>query len=150
MSLYRIFEHGYLSEVFETLKSAFFASPKDSLAAATLSLESELNQFLTLVQHTGLDNTFATLHDEFEKSRASGNRFAAALEHSFQQSGQLKSLKTKWQKGVLICYKIRCAIVHAGVSSLIFDAYADGPACLEAVLPACESAVLQFMGISAP
>lgn len=150
LSLYRIFEHGYLSEVFDSLKAAFFASPKESLAAATTSLDSELNQFLALVQNAGLDSHFAALHDEFEKSRASGNRFASALEHSFQQSGQLKSVKSKGQKGVLICYKIRCAIVHAGVSSPIFDAYPDGPACLESLLPVCESAVLQFVGVSAP
>jgi hypothetical protein len=90
-----------------------------------------------------------TLHDEFEKSKNSGNRFAAALEHSFQHSGQPKTIKGKGQKGVLICYKIRCAIVHAGASSPIFDAYPDGPACLEPLLPVCELAVLQFMGIAA-
>ena len=149
LSLYRIFEHGYLAEVFETLKSAFFASPKESLAAATTSLDSELNQFLALVQNAGLDGHFAALVDEFDKAKAAGNRFAAALEHSFQQSGQLKAIKGKGQKGVLICYKIRCAIVHAGMSSQIFDAYPDGPACLELLLPVCESAVLHFVGLTA-
>lgn len=149
LSLYRVFEHGYLSEVFETLKLAFFASPKESLAAATASLDSELNQFIALVQHSNLNSHFVLLHDEFEKARAAGNRFAAALEHSFQQTGQIKAVKGKDQKGVLICYKIRCAIVHAGATSPMFDAYPDGPICLEALLPVCESAVLQFVGVSA-
>lgn len=149
LSVYRIFEHAYLSDVLETLRASFFFSPKESLAVATTSLDSELNQFIALVQHAGLDNHFDSLHDEFEKSRASGNRFAAALEHSFEHLGQLRTVKRKSQKGVLICYKIRCAIVHAGISSPIFDAFPDGPACLEAVLPVCESAVLQFLGISA-
>jgi hypothetical protein len=149
LSLYRIFEHGYLSEVFETLKSTFFASPKESLAVATTSLDSELNQFLALVKNAGLDNHFAMLVDEFDKAKVNGNRFAAALEHSIHQSGQIKLIKGKEQKGVLICYKIRCAIVHAGMSSQIFDAYPDGPACLELLLPVCESAVLQFVGLTA-
>ncbi len=149
LSLYRIFEHGYLSEVFETLKSTFFASPKESLATATTSLDSELNQFLALVQNAGLDGHFAALVDEFDKAKATGNRFAAALERSFQQTGQLKAIKGQGQKGVLICYKIRCAIVHAGMSSPIFDAYPDGPICLELLLPVCESAVLHFAGLTA-
>jgi len=149
LSIYRIFEHGYLSEVFEILKSSFFGSPKESLQAASSSLESELNQFISLVHNTGLNNHFALLHDEFETSRKSGNRFAVAIEQSFRQTGQIKLVKEKWQKGVLICYKIRCAIVHAGVSSPIFDAYPDGSVCLDVVLPVCESAVLQFLGISA-
>ena len=150
LSLYRVFEYGYLFDIFETLKSGFFASPKESLAAAASSLDSELNQFLALAQNAGLQYHFASLHDAFEKSRASGNRFAAALEHSIQQSGILKGIKGRDQKGVLICYKIRCAIVHAGAHSPIFDAYPDGPPCLESMLPICEAGVLKFLGISAP
>ena len=105
---------------------------KESLAAAATSLDSELNQFLALVQTSTLEKHFESVHDAFENARISGNRFAAALEHSFKQTGQIKVAKGKWQKGVLICYKIRCAIVHAGLTSPLFDAYADGPTCLGA------------------
>ena len=150
LSIYRIFEHGYLATVFETLKSAFFSSPKESVAAAAAALDSELNQFFALAQNAALQVYFESLHDAFYGARASGNRFASALDHSLNQTGQVKLAKNKWQKGVLICYKTRCAIVHAGASSPIFDAYPDGPECLQVMLPACESALLQFVGITAP
>ena len=149
LSLYRIFEHGYLSGIFETLQSNFFDAPKESLNDATKSIASELNQFLLLVQQAGLDNTFESIYDEFEKMMSARNRFALALERSFQKDRQLDTLTTRSQKGVLVCYKIRCAIVHAGVSAPIFDAFRDGAACLEALLPVCELAVLQFLGIKA-
>jgi hypothetical protein len=150
LSIYRILEHGYLATVFETLRSSFFSSPKESIASAATALDSELNQFFALAQNAALQVYFESLHDAFYRARASGNRFASALEHSLNQTGQVKLAKNKSQKGVLICYKTRCAIVHAGASSPIFDAYPDGPECLEIMLPECESALLQFVGITAP
>jgi hypothetical protein len=147
-SLYHILEHGYLFEVFSALKSDFFFSPKESLSAALAAVDSELNQFISLAETAGLQPEFEAFFDQFELAKGDLNRFAIAVDRSIQQSGQLKKAKGKWQHGVLACYKIRCAIVHAGVSAPIFDSYPDGPACLEMVLPTFESVCLKFLGIT--
>lgn len=148
LSTYRVLEHGYLSEVFQTLQAGFFASPKESISAASESLESEFKQFLALVEAASLQNQFETFYDEFEKAKSGGNRFAVAIDRSITKSGQVKQAQGKWQKGVLIYYKIRCAIVHAGIASPMFDAYPDGPECLEVLMPTCELLMLQFLGLT--
>jgi hypothetical protein len=148
LSLYRILEHGYLAEIFQTLESAFFSSPKESLVVATKSAENELQQFLALAENALLQNHFEAFFDEFEKQKAGGNQLAHAIERSIQQNKQQNQVNGKSQMGVLVCYKMRCSIVHAGLSAPIFDAYPDGPALLESVLPIFESATLNFLGVT--
>jgi len=146
-SLYRILEHGYLSEIFNQLKNEFFFSPKETLQKALTSVESELKQFVSLAAAGGLEAEFEVFYDEFQKVKGALNRFANAIDRSIQVSGQHKLVEGKWQCGVLVCYKIRCAIVHSGLSSPIFEAYVDGPACLEVLLPRLESISLKFLGV---
>lgn len=148
LSLYRILEHGYLSEIFDALKSGFFVSPRESLDRAVASIESELNQFITLADTAALKQEFETFFDDFERAKAIPNRFAAAIDHSIKLGGQIKKINAKWQHGVLVCYKIRSAIVHAGFSSPIFDAYPDGAGCLAALLPSLESIILNYLRIT--
>lgn len=148
LSTYRVLEHGYLSEVFQTIQAGFFTSPKETLEVALDSLGSELKQFIALVEAAGLQSQFEMFHDQFDQCRADGNRFSVALDHSITKSGQIKQVKGKWQKGVLLFYKVRCAVVHAGIASPMFDAYPDGAACLETLLPTCEQVMLDFLGIS--
>jgi hypothetical protein len=147
LSLYRILEHGYLSEVFDTLKAEFFLSPRESLSKAVDSVESELNQFISLADTGTLKDEFGVFFEGFERVKAVPNRFAAAVDRSIRIGGQLKKFKTSWEHGVLVCYKIRSAIVHAGLSSPIFDAYPDGPDCLNALLPSLESIGLKYLKI---
>lgn len=149
LSIYRVLEHGYLSAVFGTLKLRFFVSPTEAVSEASDALQSELKQFVALVDGSSLIALFEKLHDEFSAQVTAQNRFANALEGSINKSGQIKQVVGKWQKGVLIFYKIRCSIVHAGLSSPIFDSFPDGASCLEALLPASESIVLEFLGITA-
>jgi hypothetical protein len=147
LSLYQIIEHGYLTEVFNKLTKNFFNSPADRLTEALKSVESELNQLSQLVHASSLAGRFEEFCDKFEEIKRSGNRFAYAIEHSLNQKDQLSG-KDKAQKGVLFFYKIRCAIVHSGLSSPIFGAYQDGDSCLESLLPICENIVLDYLGIS--
>jgi len=148
LALYRIFEHGYLLHVFDKLKADFFLSPKESLTAATNSLDSELNQLLALVKDVALDSHFAEIYDKFVTIKNAGNRFACALEHSYSKGEHYKVYKeSKIKQGVLVCYKIRCSIVHAGVSSPIFDSYPDAGACLEALVSSLEIAAIHFLEI---
>lgn len=148
LSTYRVLEHGYLSEVFQAVQAGFFTSPKETLEIGLDSLGSELKQFIALVNAAGLQTQFETFHDQFDQCIAGGNRFAIALNHSITKTGQTKQVNSKWQKGVLLFYKVRCAVVHAGITSPIFDAYPDGAACLETLLPTCEQVMLDFLGIS--
>lgn len=148
LSLYRILEHGYLSEVFNKLKANFFNSPKESLEGALASVESELKQFISLADTGTLQTEFEALFAKFENAKALPNKFAIAVARSIQQGGQLKQIQNRWQHGVLVCYKIRCAIVHAGSSSPLFDSYPDGSACIEMLLPSLESICLKFLGIT--
>ena len=148
LSIYRVLEHGYLSEVFQTIQAGFFASPKETLEAGLNSLESEVKQFVALVNAAGLTGQFEVFHDEFDQCKTGGNRFSTALDHSITKGGQIKQLTGKWQKGVLLFYKVRCAVVHAGIASPMFDAYPDGPACLEKLLPTCEQIMFDFLGVS--
>lgn len=148
LSIYRVLEHGYLSEVFRTLESEFFSSPKESLAVATDSLESEIKQFISLVNAADLKNEFEIFCDQFEAIKANNNRFAYAIDKSMQQGGQTKIATNKWQKGVVIFYKIRCAVVHAGMTSPMYDALPDGGDCLEALLPTCEHLILKYLGVT--
>jgi hypothetical protein len=147
LSTYRVLEHGYLAEVFQTIQSGFFTSPRETLEIGLDSLGSEIKQFVALVDASGLQTQFETFHDRFEQCKTAGNMFAVALDRSMTKSGQVKQVQGKWQKGVLIFYKVRCSVVHAGITSPMFDAYADGTACLEALLPTCEQVMLAFLGI---
>jgi hypothetical protein len=148
ISLYRVLEHGYLSEIFQTLTNSFFSAPKDSLKVAAESVQNELMQFVSFAEAASLQNQFEALYDEFELVKNAGNQFALALEHSIQQGGQQTQTKNRWQAGVLVCYKIRCAIVHAGLSAPVYDVYPDGPALLEALLPTFEFVALTFLGVT--
>jgi hypothetical protein len=147
LSLYRILEHGYLSEIFETLQAEFFQSPHESLDRAIKSVESELQQFTALAETASLKGAFESLFDEFQKAKAANNKFAWALDRSLAKSGQQQN-RQKWQNGVLICYKIRNSIVHSGLSSPIFDAYQDSSDCLDVLLPTLEFISLSFLDVT--
>ena len=148
LALYRILEHGYLTEIYQTIEARFFESPEETLKSAVKLVGSEVSQFIALVDSAALRDDAKLIYDEYEKMRMAGNRFAIALDRSMSQSGQVQQASAPWQKGVLVFYKIRCAIVHAGLSAPIFDSYSDGDALLENLLPLCESLVLNFLGMT--
>lgn len=146
LSLYRILEHGYLDEIFKSLRASFFANPQESLTAASKSVANDLQQFLTLVEQAGLETLFGTFCDQFEKAKGLNNRFSHALDRSMRE--QIPQCQGKWKKGVLVCYKIRCAIVHAGLSAPIFEMYPDADELLDLVLPSLEEITLSFVGVT--
>jgi hypothetical protein len=125
-----------------------YYSNRDKLIHAVAAVESELNQFISLADKGNLKQEFEYLFDAFENAQAVPNSFALAVDRSIQIGGQLKKWNFRWQHGVLVCYKTRSAIVHAGLSSPIFDAYPDGPACLDMLLPHLESIGLKYLKIT--
>lgn len=149
LALYRIFEHGYLSEILQTIQRNFFGSPKETLDSCRISVESEVRQFDALCTSSGLEAYFERFLESFERSKSSFNRYACALDNSLNKDGQLNQLQGRAAaKGVLICYKIRCSIVHSGLSAPIFEAYPDAPLCVEDIIGDLESAALAFLGVS--
>jgi hypothetical protein len=149
LSLYRVFECGYLATILDSFNERFFESPMASVGEARVALESELTQFLALVTNAGLEAHFGRLHDAFESARGHGNKFAVALDRALRRVKQPEGVSSKEQKGVWLCYRIRCAIVHAGIETIVFDAFPDAAVCVEALLPACEAAVLEYVGVVA-
>lgn len=150
LSIYRLFEHGYLVALFDQLKRDFFANPRESLQSAIELADSEAALFVNLVQVENLNFHFERIFDDLEVLVKDGNRFGAAIQRSIQGASLLREKPGKATNGVLIAYKIRCAIVHAGASNPIFDAFPDGRACLVALLPHFELAMMQFLEISTP
>jgi hypothetical protein len=148
LALYRVFEHGYLSEILLKIQREFFRSPKETLDACRTSVESEVRQFNALCESTGIEAYFERFLDSFEQSKTAHNRYAFALDRSVSNDGQLSQLQGKAAKGVLVCYKIRCSIVHSGLSAPMFEAYPDAGECLEAILGDLETAVLAFLGVT--
>jgi hypothetical protein len=144
LSLYRILEHGYLTEVFESLSSSFFLDPKKSLADGLDALASELNQLSALVKSNSLDTDFDALHDVFANLKTAQNKYAWAIDYSLEK----RKVSSKWEKGVMIFYKVRCSIVHAGMGGPVYDAYPDARACMEQLLPLCESLCLKYLGLT--
>ena len=101
----------------------------------------------SLVEACHLETEFEIFCDDFEKATKALNRFAAAIEYAIDKTALDKAPK-KSKKGALLCYKIRCAIVHGGSSGPIFDSYDDANDLIDFVLPSLEYAVSKFLGIS--
>jgi hypothetical protein len=147
LSLYQIFEHGYVSEMYNTLVSGFFLHPEDAVSEATKALKSEVVQFLNLAETRSLDSYFVSLWDAFSAMLKANNSLALAIEKDINKTGRFNADTPDLKKGVIVCYKIRCAIVHAGLSAPIFDSFGDASQFLQAILPSCEQAAMAFLGI---
>lgn len=147
LGLYRILEFGYLSNVLEGIQRDFLADPTMAVGDATEALKNEFNQFRNLSQQCNLDNYFEALADEFKELVASNNKFACALERRLGKDQRLKNHPGPAAKGVLVTYSIRCAIVHAGEGSLLFDSYFDAKSGLNCLIKHLECAVLSYLGI---
>ena len=48
---------------------------------------------------------------------------------------------SKFENGVLQCYKVRCSIVHAGASALVIDEFSDSDDALRSLVIPLENAV---------
>lgn len=148
LSMYRVLEHGYLSSVFEGIKSTFLQNPKQSLTDALEALESELNQLTNLVESEDLTTHFEEFHDAFDAQKRGLNKYACAIDRSVEKSGWLKRSPKKWQKGVMLFYKLRCSIVHAGMGTPVYEGFDDAADCLNGLLVKCESVSLGFLHIT--
>lgn len=148
LSMYRVFEHGYLTAVLEGIKSTFLQNPKQTLSDGITSLESEVNQLTNLIERADLKTHFEEFHDAFDIQLQVNNRFAWAIKHALDKSGLLKRSPKKWEKGVMLFYKLRCSIVHAGMGTPFYEGFDDAADCINGLLAKTESACLGFLRIA--
>lgn len=156
LGFYRLFEHGYLTEVFEQISKGFYFDPKTVLSEASDKLSNEYSQFLNLVTSKSLARFFEHFADEFEKLKQGGNRFCWAIDRSITRKNKSEGVeaypqsggRNKTSYGVNICYRFRCAIVHAGSSDVVIDNFDDADAAILALLHIIEEAALNYIGLS--
>lgn len=147
LGFYRILEHGYLNAVLESINQTFFQSPKMAIGEAEKTLSNEINQLVELVKNNQLKSFFEQFAQKAKILKNNGNRYVTMLEREYDSDPRKKDFQGMFQKGAFLCYKVRCSIVHAGGTSLIFEHFEDGEeALLELVMP-LEQAVLKYLEI---
>jgi hypothetical protein len=147
LGFYRIFERGYLNAVLESINQSFFQAPKTTLENAEKTLSNEINQLVELAAKHNLSFFFETFALQLKNLKKNRNRYATMLERECDTDPRKKEFQGEFKKGVFLCYKIRCSIVHASGTSLIFDNFEDGEDALLAVIEPLEQAVLKYLGI---
>lgn len=148
LSLYRILENSYLSSILQKINASFFDDPKRTIDQAAESIKNEIQQFLELAANHRLETLFDGFQDAFDALIANNKTLAIGLERSAANSVRQHSAKEKWQRGVIHCYKIRCAIAHAGGSGTFVERYVDWRNALEKLLPHLERLALTSLRIS--
>jgi hypothetical protein len=143
LSLYRILEHGYIEGVFNELSNRFFSEPKEAVKSATNALGSEVEQLIRLVEAHRLQDYFDEVLRVNDDLVASQNQFAILVEREAAKRG----FQASYKRGVAVCYQVRCAIVHAGSYSVMFDKTPGADYALVRHLPELERAVIGFLGI---
>jgi hypothetical protein len=147
LGFYRILERGYLNAVLDSINQTFFQAPKMSIGNAEKILSNEINQLVELVKNYQLKSFFEQFAQEVKNLKKNGNRYVTTLDREYDTDPRKKDFQGAFQKGAFLCYKVRCSIVHAGGTSLIFEHFEDGEeALLELVMP-LEQAVLKYLDI---
>lgn len=149
LGYYRVLEYGYLSAILDTINNGFLSSPGKSLEEAMQATKSEFNQFHELSVNNNLHSYFEDLSDKLDSFAASYNQFACALVRQCKSDSRLRDKASKGARGVLIAYQVRCAIVHAGEKSLIYESFDDAEEVLAGLIRHLEEAVLRYLGIIA-
>ena len=148
IGLYRILEHGYLQQILDGLITQFFNAPADALGKVVNAVNSDLNKLLELVQGQRLEAYFEEFADVIQSLCDNGNRFAHALKRKWDTSATKRLFDTKQKSGVYFCYKIRCAIVHAGSDFLMFERFDDANAAIAELVPTLANAVFDYLSIA--
>lgn len=145
--IYRLFEHAYLINALDKLQSNFFADPKRSVKALSDVVGNEKAAFLALLDLSTSTGDFEAIAVVFEDNqRSKANKYLSAVNDGAVADGDL-NYPEKWKRGCVLCYKLRCSIVHSGKSSPIFESYPDAAQGILAVLPSLESAAFSLLEV---
>jgi len=147
LSLYRILENAYLTNIKKALLLDFDLDAGKAIESAKKKVGSELNQLVYLAEQANLTAEFVAFNDELELLLGQANQFIIKLDKGAEEEDLYKS-KEIFKKAVLRFYKLRCSIAHAGTSSVIYEQFPDANAATLALLPAIESIVLKSLHIT--
>lgn len=147
LGYYRLFESGYLHEILKELEKNFLSAAKESLDEALEKTKNELSQFINIADKPGLKEIFENIGKKIKSD--SSCLFLFALKRQASKDSRYKSYGGDvFKEGVYFCYAIRCSIVHAGDSHLVFDKYEDASSGLLLIMQDLEEAVFRYIGIS--
>ncbi|MET3179546.1 UNVERIFIED_ORG: hypothetical protein ABIC43_002702 [Variovorax guangxiensis] len=147
LALYRILEHAYLSNIKRKLLLDFDADAGGALQEALDKVSNEVNQLVSLAEDADLTVEFEQFNVAFDAQLSVGNNFIIKLDRG-AKSHQLYRAQERYKKAVLRFYKLRCAIAHAGTSSVIYEQFADSDQAATALLPSIEAIALKSLKIS--
>lgn len=149
LGFYRVLENSYIHAVLEELNREYLLNPKLALKHATKNISNEIAQFIKLVDEKGYQDDFKYFADLCYAIKDTGNTFAIKLIHQCEEHEVWSGVSGhRYKTGVLMCYQIRCAIVHAGDSHLIYDNFNDAEEALEIIHSVLQDVVFKLMGMS--
>lgn len=146
LSLYRILENAYLTNIKNTLLSEFDVDAGRALDTAKKKVSSELMQLVTLAEDADLTNEFQLFNAKIDVLKNARNHFITKLDMGAASDG-LYGAPELFKKGVLRFYKLRCSIAHAGTSSVIYEQFADADQAVTQLLPEIEAIALKSLKI---
>lgn len=149
LSLYRILENAYLTNIKNALIEGFDRDADKAIEEAQKKLSSEVNQLISLMESKGLQDDFVAFNEAFDEKLALNNRFIHALDKSAKKEANYGNKQTAI-KAVVRFYKLRCSIAHAGTSSVIYEQLTDANFAMNALLPYVESIVLKGLNVTLP
>jgi hypothetical protein len=146
LSLYRILENAYLTNIKQTLVAEFDVDAGRALDVAKKKVSSEVMQLVSLAEDADLGGEFLRFNLEVDALIAANNQFITKLDKG-AEADPLYGSQELFKKGVLRFYKLRCAIAHAGTSSVIYEQFSDADAAATALLPSIEAIALKSLKI---
>lgn len=146
LSLYRILENAYLTNIKQALLAEFDVDAGRALDSAKKKVSSEVMQLISLAEDADLKSEFQHLNAEFDALIAANNQFILKLDKG-AEGDPLYGSQEIFRKGVLRFYKLRCSIAHAGTSSVIYEQFPDADDAANALLPAIEAIALKSLKI---
>jgi hypothetical protein len=147
LSLYRILENAYLANIKKALLEEFEQDAGKAIESAKKKVSSELNQLVALAESADLTAEFVAFNIEVDALIGAGNQFIIKLDRG-AQSERLYKAEQAHKKAVLRFYKLRCAIAHAGTSSVIYEQFADADSAVMSLLPFIEAIALKSLSVA--
>lgn len=148
LSLYRILENAYLSNIRSALLADFEQDASKAVESAKVKLSNETNQLVALAEQADLITEFVAFNAAVDAQIAAGNNYIIKLDRSAATETLYKAPEL-FKKGVQRFYKMRCSIAHAGTSSVIYEQFSDANLATLALLPFVETIALKSLRITA-
>lgn len=147
LSLYRILENAYLTNIKNALLNDFDKDASKAIKSAEKKLSNEPNQLVSLVEGIDAITDFEVFNTEVDTLIGEKNKYIMKLDYAASGEELYKS-PDLYKKAVLRFYKIRCSIAHAGTSSVIYEQFPDANSAILRLLPHVETIALKSLDIT--